>query len=83
MADGDLIVALAQASTIQHSGPVYDAEKKPLESMVADSLEDDDDSIHEGLPLPTAEEMLTLRRVSDAIPWNAYRELFLYADVAH
>lgn len=32
------------------------------------------DGIHDGLTFPTEEEILTLKRVSDAIPWNAYRE---------
>ncbi|KAF8920832.1 peptide transporter PTR2A [Mucidula mucida] len=30
------------------------------------------DGIHDGLEFPTKEERATLRRVSDAIPWNAY-----------
>ncbi|KAJ7134113.1 POT family-domain-containing protein [Mycena filopes] len=30
------------------------------------------DGIHDGLVFPTEEEKLTLRRVSDTIPWNAY-----------
>ncbi|KAF5336761.1 hypothetical protein D9758_016383 [Tetrapyrgos nigripes] len=30
------------------------------------------DGIHDGLEFPTDEERVTLRRVSDAIPWNAY-----------
>ena len=32
------------------------------------------DGIHDGLEFPTEEETKTLRRVADAIPWNAYRE---------
>ncbi|KAG2034676.1 POT family-domain-containing protein [Suillus americanus] len=40
--------------------------------MVADSFDNDVDSIYEGMQFPTEEEMLTLRRVSDTIPWNAY-----------
>lgn len=31
------------------------------------------DGIHDGLEFPTEEEKLTLRRVRDHIPWNAYR----------
>ena len=31
------------------------------------------DGIHDGLEFPTDEERDTLRRVSDSIPWNAYR----------
>uniref|UniRef100_A0A0W0FSY4 Putative peptide transporter PTR2A n=1 Tax=Moniliophthora roreri TaxID=221103 RepID=A0A0W0FSY4_MONRR len=30
------------------------------------------DGIHDGLEFPTEEERLTLRRVADAVPWNAY-----------
>jgi proton-dependent oligopeptide transporter, POT family len=41
------------------------------------SLDEDhvimNDGIHDGLVFPTEEEMATLRRVSDAIPWSAYR----------
>ena len=36
------------------------------------------DGIHDGLEFPTEEERMTLRRVTDTIPWNAYRELFLF-----
>lgn len=32
------------------------------------------DGIHDGLEFPTEEERLSLRRVADAIPWNAYSE---------
>jgi POT family proton-dependent oligopeptide transporter len=64
---------LAQATTQHHdSDPDYGSEKKLSVSMDADYLDGDVDSIHEGLQFPTAEEMLSLRRVSDAIPWNAY-----------
>ena len=30
------------------------------------------DGIHDGLIFPTKDERLTLRRVPDSIPWNAY-----------
>ena len=32
------------------------------------------DGIHDGLEFPTEDEKNTLRRVSDTIPWNSYRE---------
>jgi len=32
------------------------------------------DGIHDGLEFPTEEEKKTLRRIADAIPWNAYRQ---------
>jgi hypothetical protein len=33
------------------------------------------DGIHDGLTFPTKDERLTLRRVPDSIPWNAYCKL--------
>jgi POT family proton-dependent oligopeptide transporter len=39
-------------------------------------LEQELDGIHDGLEFPTEEERLTLRRVADTIPWNAYCGLF-------
>jgi POT family proton-dependent oligopeptide transporter len=73
MAEDDLVAGLLAQPT-QHSDPVYDTEKKLSvdHDMVADSLENEVDIIHEGMQFPTAEEFLTLRRVSDKIPWNAY-----------
>ncbi|KAF8438013.1 POT family-domain-containing protein [Boletus edulis BED1] len=35
-------------------------------------LTEDDQRVHEGLEFPTDEELATLRRVSDALPWTAY-----------
>jgi POT family proton-dependent oligopeptide transporter len=35
-------------------------------------MDDDDDSAHEGLEFPSEEELATLHRVSDALPWTAY-----------
>lgn len=52
---------------------VYEAkqfEKAPIVSTDDESVEFD--GIHDGLVFPTEEERATLRRVSDAIPWNAY-----------
>lgn len=46
-----------------------EAEKEPIPA------DDDVDSAHEGLEFPTQEELATLRRVSDAIPWTAYSEI--------
>jgi POT family proton-dependent oligopeptide transporter len=37
-------------------------------------MDDDDDSAHEGLEFPSEEELATLHRVSDALPWTAYSE---------
>jgi len=36
------------------------------------SLDHELDGIHDGLTFPTEEEKVTLRRIPDAIPWNAY-----------
>lgn len=33
---------------------------------------------HAGLVFPTEEELHSLRRISDSIPWNAYRRFILY-----
>ncbi|KAH0833178.1 POT family-domain-containing protein [Lanmaoa asiatica] len=41
-------------------------------SLERKDLDDDVDSAHEGLEFPSEEELATLRRVSDAIPWTAY-----------
>lgn len=41
---------------------------------VTESSDHELDGIHDGLEFPTEEEKLTLRRVSDTIPWNAYCE---------
>lgn len=36
--------------------------------------DDDSDSAHEGLEFPSEEELATLPRVSDSLPWAAYSE---------
>lgn len=41
----------------------YDREDDPVQ-----------DGVHDGLEFPTGEEKITLRRVADTIPWNAYRK---------
>ncbi|SJL03952.1 probable PTR2-Di-and tripeptide permease [Armillaria ostoyae] len=41
-------------------------------SEIASSVEHELDGIHDGLEFPTEEEIATLRRVSDKLPWNAY-----------
>jgi proton-dependent oligopeptide transporter, POT family len=37
------------------------------------------DGIHDGLVFPTEEEVATLRRVPDSIPWNAYSQSLISA----
>ncbi|OJA13768.1 hypothetical protein AZE42_01534 [Rhizopogon vesiculosus] len=73
MADSDLVLGLAEAT--QHDSP--EIEKKLSDSIANDSFDKEVDSIHEGLVFPTDEELLTLRRVSDAIPWTAYLIAFV------
>lgn len=50
-----------------------DGNKSSSEEYVVSSFYEDD-GIHNGLEFPTEKEKNTLRRVSDSIPWNAYRE---------
>ena len=72
--DTAIIVGLSEAKNGE-----FDDEKN-LQVVVPDSgpsSKDDlnePDGIHDGLVFPTDEERVTLRRVSDHIPWNAYRE---------
>ena len=50
------------------------ADIKKAESIPSEKVSEEfHDDVHEGLEFPTEEEIATLRRVSDAIPWNAYR----------
>lgn len=51
---------------------VASLEKKDSIPDDDDDDDDDDDSAHEGLEFPSEEELVTLRRVSDALPWTAY-----------
>ncbi|KAJ8474525.1 hypothetical protein ONZ45_g15917 [Pleurotus djamor] len=48
------------------------SEKRSSSEASISDVEHELDGIHDGLEFPTEEEKLTLRRVSDAIPWNAY-----------
>ena len=64
---------------LDHSVPaglVEDDRRPSLEASLEKKdpvpMDDDDDSAHEGLEFPSEEELATLRRVSDAIPWAAY-----------
>ncbi|KAF9233612.1 POT family-domain-containing protein [Melanogaster broomeanus] len=63
--DRGIPAGLAEAD--RHS-PLSEAS---LEKKVA-MMDDDVNSAHEGLEFPSEEELATLRRVSDAIPWSAY-----------
>ncbi|KAF9219028.1 PTR2-domain-containing protein [Gyrodon lividus] len=50
--------------------PVSEASFEKKDGIVVTG--DDVDSVHQGLEFPTEEELATLRRVSDTIPWTAY-----------
>jgi hypothetical protein len=66
--DSAIVAGLSEAHQDE-----YQYEKKHVAS---DSIpEHEPDDIHDGLVFPTEEERITLRRVADTIPWNAYREL--------
>ena len=65
-ADRDIIAGLAEAKRDE-----FELEKKGLAPSEASH---DLDGVHDGLEFPTAEEKATLRRVSDSLPWSAYRE---------
>ncbi|KAG6884583.1 hypothetical protein C0993_009830 [Termitomyces sp. T159_Od127] len=43
------------------------------EKYIVEDQESASDGVHGGLVFPTEEEKQTLRRVSNTIPWNAYR----------
>lgn len=66
----------ATHNVLQHE---YDIKKEhpELEDPSLGSYEEDDDDdegVHAGLVFPTEEERITLRRVSDKLPYAAYRE---------
>lgn len=51
----------------------YDSQKEgEKEKSIVIESDHEPDGIHDGLIFPTEEERLTLRRVPDSIPWNAY-----------
>ncbi|KAI0339306.1 oligopeptide transporter [Trametopsis cervina] len=67
---------------IQHDDVDYNsalAEKKLHhdDDVVSSTETNQLDGIHDGFEFPTDEERLTLRRVSDHIPWNAYMIAFV------
>lgn len=60
----------------EHANDKYFHEKKLAshDHLESDAASHELDGIHDGLEFPTDEERMTLRRVPDTIPWNAYRE---------
>ena len=50
----------------------YDQNEEEQENERLLKSDQELDGIHDGLIFPTEDERLTLRRVPDSIPWNAY-----------
>ncbi|EGN94531.1 hypothetical protein SERLA73DRAFT_171508 [Serpula lacrymans var. lacrymans S7.3] len=63
--DRDAIAGLGEA--VQHDTKLEKA-NSDIVSVSGEEL----DGIHDGLEFPTDEEKVTLRRVTDSLPWNAY-----------
>jgi POT family proton-dependent oligopeptide transporter len=55
-----------------HEAKQDEYEINKLGSRSSQYDEEDDEGVHDGLTLATEEDKLTLRRVADGIPWNAY-----------
>jgi POT family proton-dependent oligopeptide transporter len=70
-ATDDPALGEAQKSEFLHE------KKHPLDDNIASSIDHELDGIHDGLVFPNEHERETLRRVSDAIPWNAYLIAFV------
>ncbi|KAI5989797.1 POT family-domain-containing protein [Pisolithus orientalis] len=67
--DREIPAALAEVEYHEKYAYDYTLRKK---GTMSDEAADRVDPIHEGLEFPTEEELIALRRVSDAIPWTAY-----------
>ncbi|CAK5282285.1 unnamed protein product [Mycena citricolor] len=70
----DIDALAAQSEVIKHKKE-YENEKTSVVSASDDAEEwkgDPSDDPHAGLEFPTDEEIATLRRVSDKLPWSAY-----------
>ncbi|OCH86995.1 oligopeptide transporter [Obba rivulosa] len=65
-ADTDIMAGLAESKNRE---VIYE---KNVASSSIDHESHELDGVHDGLEFPTAEERETLRRVPDAVPWNAY-----------
>ncbi len=64
-----------QADTAIVAG-IAEAEKDHYDLKKGDDVSStDENSPFDGVEYPTEEEIATLRRVSDTIPWTAYRQL--------
>ncbi|KAF7419195.1 hypothetical protein PC9H_001781 [Pleurotus ostreatus] len=67
--DTALVAGLAEAN--QDEGKINE-KRTSSEQSIDQDVNHQLDGIHDGLDFPTEEERLTLRRVADTIPWNAY-----------
>ncbi|KIY43855.1 peptide transporter PTR2A [Fistulina hepatica ATCC 64428] len=70
MASATIQDRIADAALFQEATEIKVVDKAELDS--ASDLPEDYDSVHAGLEFPTEEELATLRRTQDSIPWNAY-----------
>jgi hypothetical protein len=67
---GDDFAALSHTEKVRSE---FDDDVKRSESSESEEREVND-GVHDGLEFPTGEEKLTLRRISDKLPWAAYRK---------
>ncbi|KAI6020031.1 POT family-domain-containing protein [Pisolithus orientalis] len=65
----EIPVALAEVERHEKIACDYALQKK---HTISDATVEKVDPLHEGLEFPTEEELVTLRRMPDAIPWTAY-----------
>jgi POT family proton-dependent oligopeptide transporter len=63
--DDNIIAAIGDVKQLEN-------EKRAPDVKSVYESESELDGIHDGLVFPTEEETLTLRRVSDVMPWSAY-----------
>lgn len=61
----------ATAEQAKHEPATLD---EKLEGSIVSSPEHDHDHIHDGLVIPTLEELETLRHIADKINWPTYRK---------
>jgi proton-dependent oligopeptide transporter, POT family len=64
--DARIAAMMTEAEKVNYEDDLKSPKSSDLE------LEELNDGIHDGLEFPTEEEKLSLRRIPDAIPWNAY-----------
>ncbi|KAJ7444346.1 peptide transporter PTR2A [Mycena latifolia] len=67
------LAAISNVEAVREKDDSFD-EKHPRGSL---EVQHEPDGIHDGLEFPTEEERVTLRRVPDSVPWNAYLIAFV------